>query len=89
MTTRIHDLEAAIGVLRSERSAQKHRHLKDKSAHVNSPQDSDSEASEREDMREAAEALGSLSLGYYGETRFHGETAGSEVSDYFEAKELI
>lgn len=69
LTERVHELETALGHTPS-----------DGEASSSQLEGSDNVASYQEGLQDVSDAIGSLSIGVFGQTKYHGESAGSEVS---------
>ena len=81
MTARLRTLEEALSAAQAKLSAQPHPLLQDNAVLQNADELLQTfERDAREEDEEVAEAFGSLSVGDQGQTRFHGQSAGSDVS---------
>ncbi|KAI5124204.1 hypothetical protein M0805_005054 [Coniferiporia weirii] len=80
MSARIRDLEAALGNTQAQISPQPHPLLQDSERLKETDMGlyDDSELLDKEDVEEASELVGSLSIGDQGQTRFHGQSTASE-----------
>jgi hypothetical protein len=80
LTSRIHELESALA----------QAHAKDDGTHpllqpdLNLNPDGDHD----NNLQHVSEAIGSLSIGLDGQSKYHGESAGSEVSSMFQPLQL-
>ncbi|KAH8116265.1 fungal-specific transcription factor domain-containing protein [Phellopilus nigrolimitatus] len=79
MTTRIHDLEAALGNTQAQISPQPHPLLQDNERLKETAiRVGDEYEGSNEDIEEASDLVGSLAIGEQGRTRFHGQSSASE-----------
>ena len=80
MTSRIRDLEAALGKTQAQISPQPHPLLQEserlKEVDESLYEDSDAH---KDSVEEASDLVGSLSIGDQGQARFHGQSSASEV----------
>lgn len=92
MTTRIRELEAALGSTQSQLTAQPHPLLQESPA--NRENESLMQLLEGGSLNgaspeEVRDAFGSLSIGEQGQAKFHGQSAGSGVSALVTICELL
>lgn len=81
LTSRIHELESALA----------QAHAKDDGTHplLQSDLDLNPDGDHDNNLNHVSEAIGSLSIGLDGQSKYHGESAGSEVSSMFQPLQLL